>query len=217
MIKTILWLADSAPLAGSLRTQLETLGYYVVTPQLGTCCPDLVLVDRQEWVDLTTRAAVDFLTNVLNRGTFTTQAQQELVRAKHTGEPISCVMIDLDRFKTVNDTHGHPTGDLVLQFISKTLQTNCRGYDLIGRLGGEEFILLLPKTDLTQAGVIAERIRQVVANTAIPTTKGPVLVTLSMGVSSYRLGESLDALIWRADDALFKAKAQGRDCVAIQA
>ena len=164
-----------------------------------------------------TLATVDPLTAVLNRQALIGRIEAELERATRYGRPLSVVLVDLDHFKRVNDTHGHSAGDTVLREFAKVLQANVRAVDIVGRYGGEEFMLLLPETDADAAATMAEKLRRVVAGRQIRVQDGNVLsITMSAGVAG-GLGPHLhlDALINDADAALYSAKALGRDQVYV--
>jgi diguanylate cyclase (GGDEF)-like protein len=164
-----------------------------------------------------TLATVDPLTAVLNRQALIGRIESELERARRYGRPLSLVLVDLDHFKRVNDTHGHSAGDTVLREFAKVLQANVRAVDIVGRYGGEEFMLVLPETDADAAATMAEKLRRVVAGRQIRVQDGNVLtITMSAGVAG-GLGPHLhlDALINDADAALYSAKALGRDQVYV--
>jgi len=156
----------------------------------------------------------DSLTGMANRRYFLDQAHRELARASRYRLPVSCLMLDLDRFKRVNDRFGHAAGDQVLIAVASRLTGLLRQQDFIARLGGEEFAMLLPHTDAEQAAVVAERCRQVVAGIDFIFNGVPHPVTTSVGVASL-VGEELTTseLLKRADEALYQAKADGRNCV----
>ncbi|WP_283176490.1 GGDEF domain-containing protein [Gemmobacter sp. 24YEA27] len=131
-------------------------------------------------------------------------------------EPASLLMIDLDRFKLVNDTFGHPVGDIVLKTVSTTIQSSLRKSDALGRLGGEEFAVLLPGADATGALAFADRLRNEIATRKLDEIAG-ANVTLSIGIADHRAGESRDAWLARADHALYAAKTSGRNrCVVAE-
>ena len=164
-----------------------------------------------------TLATVDPLTAVLNRQALIGRIEAELERASRYGRPLSLVLVDLDHFKRVNDTHGHSAGDTVLREFAKVLQANVRAVDIVGRYGGEEFMLVLPETDADAAATMAEKLRRVVAGRQIRIEDGHVLtITMSAGVAG-GLGPHLhlEALINDADAALYSAKALGRDQVYV--
>jgi two-component system cell cycle response regulator len=124
------------------------------------------------------------------------------------------LMTDIDHFKTVNDTYGHPAGDVVLRGVAQMLREQARDTDVVARYGGEEFAVVMPETDLGGAQVIAERLREAVAARIFHTEVGPVRVTLSVGLAaSPQDGTEMDALVQLADQCLFQAKRAGRNQV----
>ena len=127
---------------------------------------------------------MDPLTAVLNRQALIGRIESELERASRYGRPLSLVLVDLDHFKRVNDTHGHSAGDTVLREFAQVLQANVRAVDIVGRYGGEEFMLVLPETDADAAATMAEKLRRVVAGRQIRIEDGNVLtITMSAGVA----------------------------------
>jgi two-component system cell cycle response regulator len=156
-------------------------------------------------------AATDSLTGTNNRRHFLQHAQQELQRSERFSLPMALLMLDIDKFKSVNDSFGHATGDTVLKAVVMACNQNLRHVDLFGRLGGEEFATLLPQTDLDGALTMAERLRQAVEALEIDGNGAPLRVTVSIGLSALRPGEDLDALMRRADAALYRAKDEGRN------
>ena len=160
------------------------------------------------------RATTDALTGLLVRRAFLERAATALGRTQQAQQPASVLMIDLDHFKQVNDTHGHPAGDGVLQETARRVRLALRDLDLLGRYGGEELIALLPAVGKAQAVVVAERIRQSLA--AVPIQAGPVALyqTLSIGIATApEDGLDLEHLMARADQALYAAKRSGRNRV----
>jgi diguanylate cyclase (GGDEF)-like protein len=162
-------------------------------------------------------ATIDDLSELYNRRYFFERFHQEMERSKRYQRPLSCIIMDIDNFKQVNDTHGHLAGDQVLADIAGILKKNCRQSDLAGRYGGEELILLLPETEAAGAMIIAERIREMIEQHRTVDEKGAVIgVTVSMGVASLS-GMALKGLdkneriIQYADDALLQAKKDGRN------
>ncbi len=167
--------------------------------------------------DLVRLATLDELTRLTNRRHFLELARREVERSRRYGSSLSLLMVDADHFKDVNDTHGHAGGDAVLRALAETGRRLLREADVLGRLGGEEFALLLPETELTQAVVVAERLRAAVGalRVALPGG-GSAAVTVSVGVAALGPGvESLDELMRRADSALYAAKDKGRNRVEI--
>jgi diguanylate cyclase (GGDEF)-like protein len=161
----------------------------------------------------------DSKTGLLNSATWEREATAEVSRAVRAKTPLAVALLDLDRFKSVNDTYGHLTGDQVLKEVARTLDTMLREYDLAGRFGGEEFALLLPHTRATDAFRIAERIRSNVAALRFiaPGASGGerLSVTVSIGVAALDAGDQREFsdLLAAADAALYRAKASGRDQV----
>ncbi len=154
----------------------------------------------------------DHLTGIANRRTFFEAAELEVSRAKHTPRALSLILFDADHFKAVNDTHGHPAGDAVLRHFAALLTAIFREVDVVARVGGEEFAVLLPSTGLQGAMAVAERMRLAVASQPVDVGGALIAFTVSAGVTTtddQSLG--VDALMKRADVALYKAKAAGRN------
>lgn len=165
-------------------------------------------------------SARDTLTGLYNRWYVIDKIEAEINRSLRHGSPMSLMMLDIDHFKRINDTYGHPAGDRVLQSVGKLLRESCRVYDVPGRYGGEEFCVLLPETKLGSTPVVAERIRQRLEMTELDVEGSSVAVTASIGVASIDAGEvdaalSPAALIDRADRALYSAKHRGRNRVEL--
>jgi len=161
-------------------------------------------------------ANLDSLTGLYNRRAISGKLRDLINRANRYKEDFSLVMLDIDHFKKVNDRYGHLTGDEVLDKIATLVRRNIRNTDVVGRYGGEEFIIILPQTNLSSAWVIAERIRSIIENAEMKDPAGNVFtVTVSQGLSEWERGEDADALISCADEALYKAKARGRNRVQI--
>ncbi|KTT05022.1 diguanylate cyclase, partial [Pseudomonas oryzihabitans] len=157
-------------------------------------------------------ATTDVLTRSSNRRHFFESAQRAFEFAQSEGEPLAFLLLDIDDFKKINDRFGHQMGDQVLQRVAECgVQTTRRG-DLFGRIGGEEFALLLPGCDADLALQIGSRLQRAVRQLAVPTTDGPLKVTISQGLAVLREGDvSLDTLYVRADEAMYQAKRQGKD------
>ncbi|MDP3650759.1 MAG: diguanylate cyclase [Rhodoferax sp.] len=161
---------------------------------------------------LTTIANTDFLTGIASRRHFFESAAREFARALRYTLPLSILALDLDHFKHINDTHGHASGDQVLKSAVQTVGKFLRMTDLFGRIGGEEFCMLLPNTDLEGASVLAQRILQAVRLTPVSLETGLASYSVSIGVSHLQEGIlSFDALLKSADQALYRAKSMGRD------
>jgi diguanylate cyclase (GGDEF)-like protein len=170
-------------------------------------------------VKLVSDARTDSKTGLLNAATWERESSAEVARAVRTQSPLAIAMVDIDRFKAINDTYGHLVGDQVLKEIANTLNTTLRDYDLAGRFGGEEFSLLLPQTRAVDAFRIAERVRATIAGLIIIAAGANggerVQVTVSIGVAALDSGSKreLAELLAAADAALYRAKASGRDQV----
>ncbi|BCS98667.1 diguanylate cyclase response regulator [Desulfoluna limicola] len=164
-----------------------------------------------------TMANTDPLTGIMNRRAFMERLGQETGRAHRHQTQLSFILSDIDHFKQVNDTHGHQTGDLVLQCFSKTLKKSLRPYDFLGRYGGEEFVVGMPETDEAQAQCAAERLRKEVEEMEIilPNDSGLLRITASFGTATCAIKsrEEMASFIKRADDALYRAKREGRNRV----
>ena len=169
-------------------------------------------------IELLRQAHIDFLTGVSNRGYFMERAEQELNRALRYDKPLSLIMLDIDFFKQINDSYGHKAGDLVLKKLAEVSLNTLREVDLLGRLGGEEFAVLLPETEKSQAIEVAERLREALSQAKVLLDRGglPIRFTVSMGVSSLDSKDSnIDVLLNLADKGLYTAKENGRNKVCV--
>jgi len=164
---------------------------------------------------LTALAATDGLTGLLNRRAFEDSLRRDLARTARSEAELSLLALDVDHFKQVNDTHGHPAGDEVLRSLGKLLTSTLRTGDVCGRVGGEEFAVVLPNTDLSGARVVAERLRQAVERMPVDTGGRVLRVTVSIGAAAARGSEDPRALLSVADAALYVAKRSGRNRVAV--
>ena len=176
-----------------------------------------VAVERwQQIADLKRLATTDPLTGLRNRAFFMDSAAAELRRSERFSRELTMLMIDLDFFKLINDRYSHAAGDEALRVFSKVLVSETRAFDLLGRIGGEEFAVVLSETG-SEAGVqIAERLRQAVeASSFVFHDSAAIRFTVSVGVAPRRVGDSLDALLARADGALYRAKHAGRNRVEL--
>ena len=163
------------------------------------------------------QANTDALTGLSNRRYFLFQAEQEMRRAQRFDRKLSVIMMDLDHFKKVNDTFGHAVGDIVLQTIARVGLESLRESDIMGRLGGEEFAVLLPETNVKAAEEVAERLLQHVDETPIKVGRKTLKCTTSLGVAQISSRDkSFDDLLARADKALYQAKEEGRDRVVVK-
>jgi diguanylate cyclase (GGDEF)-like protein len=163
-------------------------------------------------------ARTDAKTGLLNAAAWQREADTELSRAQRSGDSLALLLVDLDHFKRVNDTYGHLVGDQVLIGVATTLCNQLRDYDIVGRFGGEEFVVLVPGADTVEACRVAERLRGRVRRLAVPAEDGSVAVTVSIGVALLRShGDDLLELLAAADLALYRAKESGRDRVCLPA
>lgn len=162
-------------------------------------------------------SARDSLTGLYNRWYVMEKIDSEMNRSVRNGQPMSVLMLDLDHFKQINDSYGHPAGDSVLKSVGQTLRESCRVYDVPGRYGGEEFCIVLPETKVNGTQTVAERIRSRVESASVMIGDSEIKVTASIGVAGMDSTEdgvlSASALIERADRALYTAKHQGRNRV----
>jgi len=160
-------------------------------------------------------ARTDELTGLNNRRAFTELCGRALEQARRYARPLALVMLDIDHFKDVNDTYGHAAGDRVLQALAEAIRRTARDPDIAGRLGGEEFAVMLPETGGAEATTLAERLRHVVAALRVPHEGATISFTCSFGVAA-RMDDVtvLDTLLSRADAALYRAKRQGRDRIS---
>jgi diguanylate cyclase (GGDEF)-like protein len=159
-------------------------------------------------------ARTDSLTETNNRRRFRELAQLEVLRAWRYSRNLSVLAIDVDHFKQVNDEYGHATGDELLVGLARTMSATLRASDTLARMGGEEFAILLPETDIDAAIAAAGRVMARVGQLVVHTVNGPLCATVSIGVATLTATDrSLDDLLNRADTALYRAKALGRNCV----
>jgi diguanylate cyclase (GGDEF)-like protein len=183
-------------------------GLYIVVQDV----TELALYE-QRMIEMNTR---DPLTGAANRRHLDALMQDEMERAMRYDRPLSLIMVDVDHFKSVNDRWGHTVGDGVLQTLSRRLAALVRNVDCLARFGGEEFCCLLPETPLAAAGILAERFRDVIAATPFDLEPESIQVTISLGVAQLASGDDAQALISRADQAMYQAKHSGRNCVRLQ-
>jgi two-component system chemotaxis response regulator CheY len=162
-------------------------------------------------------ATTDSLTGVLNRRAFFERLEQEINKSLRENTSLSLILTDIDYFKKVNDRYGHQAGDMVLQGFTEQLLNSSRPYDFVGRYGGEEFVICLPGAGLSQSGSVAERMRSKVEEMKIilPDGSQSIRITASFGTTSFLMDskDKVDSLIKRADNALYKAKNEGRNRV----
>jgi diguanylate cyclase (GGDEF)-like protein len=180
--------------------------------QAGTAIQNLQLLhDSKE------QARHDSLTGLLNHSTTLTTLAQELSRAQRSHEPVAVLIADLDHFKKVNDTYGHPVGDLVLQEAARRFRETARRSDHVGRVGGEEFLIVAPNCDLNVLQECAERFRSAIGDRPFDTTSGALPITVSIGATIWSADHPLSSEHIRkmADYALYRVKSRGRNGVNI--
>ena len=180
-------------------------------PIVGTMGFLLMSTERSQ-KDLERMASEDPLTGAYNRRALAQFGVREMARARRHGTPLSVILIDIDYFKRINDELGHAAGDLALVETVRRLQKNLRSEDYLGRMGGEEFLILLPDTDIEQAQVLAERVQQDFANHPMTLLEQHRSITLSGGITLLSASDSFfDDMLKRADDAMYTAKVLGRN------
>ncbi len=173
----------------------------------------------QHYQELEYCARFDPLTGVANRRYFVEMVKAEMARSLRYDKPLSILMMDIDHFKAVNDAHGHPAGDIVLQALCETCKIVLREVDIVGRWGGEEFAILLPDTPPVIAPQVAERLRSAIESTGVSLGHSRLHFSVSIGCASHNAtDDNMDAILSLADKALYDAKRTGRNrvCVAAQ-
>lgn len=163
-------------------------------------------------------AATDSLTGAANRRNFIQLAEREIYRLQRSRSPLALLVIDIDRFKAINDTHGHVAGDAALCHLVAVCQLSLRRTDIIARFGGDEFVILLPECDPPTAIHTAQRLREAIHSTPVPDKGGPFTISVTIGVATCPAGnhklEDIDVMLRLADEALYEAKDAGRNRVA---
>ncbi|WP_347709610.1 diguanylate cyclase [Pseudomonas sp. OA65] len=203
------FLLFSATVTSALLLAFAVFLYFVSRQHFGNAA-----ALKQSYSALRKLVSVDLLTGARSRGDFLEAMETEFSRAKRHGTELSLIWLDLDHFKRVNDTYGHPVGDTVLKHVGTLCSGVLRAHDVFGRLGGEEFGVILPQTNGMDALDVAEKLRLTIEQAIIPTERGPLQVSISCGVAHLLpQGDSPAQLIVRADDALYRAKHAGRNRV----
>jgi diguanylate cyclase (GGDEF)-like protein len=218
----------SEPVLSSKGKVLGTFAIYHTEPKcpqaadferivFATNLAAIAIENRFTHEELERRAYTDYLTGLANRRHFLELAENELARTVRYGKEMSMLMLDLDHFKQVNDTFGHQVGDLVLKRLAELCRTTLRDVDIVGRIGGEEFAVLLPETGNQQAMDAAERLRATIAAAHVTLGSGlPVRFSASFGVTTLQEKDiNIDILLNQADQALYRAKNEGRNCVRL--
>ncbi len=158
-------------------------------------------------------ATTDVLTKTFNRRHIIEIADQEISRSGRHGHDLSLAMLDLDHFKSVNDTFGQAAGDTALLMAADAMRSRIRSHDRLGRYGGEEFLLIIPETHIAGALVLAEKIRAAIEKMEIKSGENRIPLSASIGLAQWQMSEPLDSVLTRADAALYRAKDNGRNCV----
>lgn len=171
---------------------------------------------RQQVLDLAEQVHTDLLTGLYNYRYFQEALPREMERTLRTGHPLSLMVLDIDRFKAFNDRWGHEAGNQALGHIGKLIQESLRKLDVACRYGGEEFVVILPDTDLRQAVLVAERLRVHIETGVFHIDEHPLTVTVSIGIDTfqYHQNDSMTTLMARADEWMYQAKREGRNRIA---
>jgi diguanylate cyclase (GGDEF)-like protein len=200
----------------TLAYELQVDGRFVLLPLLPAvlvCLGFLWLAMTQLQNELEHQSNTDVLTGLLNRRALQRAAARAIAHAHRRNSPLTLVLLDLDHFKDINDRHGHEGGDAALALTAQCLTRNLRAEDLVARIGGEEFVALLPETDEPQATLTAERIRYGIENLCFSPRKN-ITLSASFGVTRLQPDDTtLEQMLSRADQALYQAKKSGRNCV----
>lgn len=171
---------------------------------------------RRQIEELRTAVRIDSLTQLPNRAAFDERLNEFLHRLERTSEVFSLLLLDIDFFKKVNDTHGHVNGDRILKGVAMKIRDNVRNNDLPSRYGGEEFAVILPNTEIRTAEQVADRMRQDIAKTIFKLDGTDIRVTISGGLAESRKGQNPEELIKDADQALYQSKAEGRNRITLK-
>ncbi len=199
-------------MSSDMLGQLFVAALYLL--MLANCFGMLLLARERAQRELARLELVDPLTDVPNRRGFFSALAPWMALARRPGQPTALVMLDLDQFKRVNDGYGHPAGDAVLRHVVELCKRQLRDSDMLGRLVGVEFAILLPRTTLAEAALVAERIRAAIEATPVKSERALIKMTASFGVTTIRPEDSTVTLFQRADEALVAAKQAGRNRVS---
>jgi diguanylate cyclase (GGDEF)-like protein len=215
--RRILFIAEHIEVDAALQEMIERLNRRVKLFQIESEFTKKLARNKQiemEAVMVQARevAQIDPLTFLLNRRMIIRELQNEVLRAERYHSVLSVSVVDVDNFKAVNDTYGHPVGDEVLRQVAHQLRDGVRTPDIIGRYGGEEFLIILPHSDDQAAAEQATRLCKQIRETVVRVKEHEVTVTLSVGIAQFRVGvDTWDTLLNRADNAMYEAKNNGRD------
>ncbi len=221
--KRVLFIAERMESDIALQEMIERLNRRVKLFQIESEFSKKIARNKQIEIDAVLVQAsevahVDPLTFLANRRTIIRELQDEVLRAERYHSMLSVSVVDVDNFKAVNDTHGHPFGDEVLRHVAHQLREGVRHPDMVGRYGGEEFLIILPNSDSTAASEQAVRLCKQVREMVVTMKEHEVNVTLSVGIAQFRVGvDTWDTLLNRADNAMYEAKNNGRDRWSIAA
>ena len=174
-----------------------------------------VLKLQNELITARTEAELDFLTGLVNRRRFERAVLEMINEYQTRGYPFSLILMDIDNFKKINDTYGHPVGDHVLKEIALILKTFLRANNISARVGGEEFAILVPGANAQEGVTVAQRLKSAIENRVFSTPDGEIKITASFGVTGVRKDDTLETIFARADKALYRAKQEGKNKVAV--
>lgn len=205
--------AETAAMAEIRRTLLINLAIWLLVTVVVVGLAYVILSRYQSRIE--EMATIDKLSGLLNRHAFDVLAEQFLAERRRSGRPLSILLIDIDRFKTINDRFGHHVGDRVLCEVARRLRNELRQSDIAVRWGGDELLILLKDCDAPTAATVAEKLRTCIADHPFATTETPLDLSVSIGVAEHRPDEACDQTIARADTALYEAKSLGRNRVGV--
>ncbi|MBO9587902.1 GGDEF domain-containing protein [Devosia sp.] len=208
---------DLRALAGRLLTETRRMQdtNRMLEQKLEASRDDIAALQR-DLDDVRRESLLDPLTKIANRKSFDEGLRSAIADARQTGNPLCLILMDIDHFKSFNDTYGHQTGDQVLRLVAMTIKSNIKGRDLAARYGGEEFVAILPNTDLKGATIVAENVRQAIHGKELlkrSTNEKLGRITASFGIAAFHASDTAGSLIERADRCLYAAKHAGRNRV----
>jgi diguanylate cyclase (GGDEF)-like protein len=203
--------------AGAHDYVTKPINYTILSARMRTALREKALQDMltASNADLHRLATTDGLTDITNRRYFLELSEREYVRAQRHDTDLCLILLDIDHFKLINDNQSHAAGDEALKVLAKTLTKELRSIDIIGRYGGEEFIVCLPDTDLETCITIANRLKEEIARTIITYDNYSFSITASLGIAVHNKDTNLETLINQADNAMYKAKDNGRNQVQV--